>query len=167
MMPKKAENCYHSEFDTSSELEQDAAFYYLTMIGVLRWKIELGRIDIISEVSLLSLRVALLREGHLDVAVHVMAHVGQIYNSILVYDPLYPEIDQCVFKRCDWSEFSMDVKEALSMNAPEPQGKEVDICMFVDSDHPEDKASCRSRNQFLVFVNTALVQWFSKKQSTV
>ena len=39
--------------------------------------------------------------------------------------------------------------------------------MFVDSDHAGDKVSCRSRSGFLMYVNTALVQWFSKKQSTV
>ena len=39
--------------------------------------------------------------------------------------------------------------------------------MFVDSDHAGDKTSHRSRSGFLMYVNTALVQWFSKKQSTV
>ena len=53
------------------------------------------------------------------------------------------------------------------MNIPEPQGKGVDICMFVDSDHAGDKVSCRSRSGFLMHVNISLVQWFSKEQSTV
>ena len=39
--------------------------------------------------------------------------------------------------------------------------------MFVDSDHAGDKVSHRSRSGFLIYVNTTLVQWFSKKQSTV
>ena len=39
--------------------------------------------------------------------------------------------------------------------------------MFVDSDHAGDKVSCRSRSGFLIYLNTALVQWFSKKQSPV
>ena len=39
--------------------------------------------------------------------------------------------------------------------------------MFMDSDHTWDKVSQRSRSGFLISVNTALVQWFSKKQSTV
>ena len=53
------------------------------------------------------------------------------------------------------------------MNAPEPGGKEVDIHMFVHSDHAGDKVSRRSQSGFLIYVNTGLVQWFSKKQSTV
>ena len=96
-----------------------------------------------------------------------MVHVGQRYNSRLVYDPSYPEIDHSAFKKCDLSEFYRDVKEAIPINAPEPWGKEVNIHMFVDSDHTGDKVPHRSRSCFLIYANTALVQWFSKKQTTV
>ena len=62
-----------------------------------------------------------------------MAHVGQRYNSRLVYDPINPEIDHIVFKECDWLEFYRDAKEVIPVNAPEPQGKEVDIhaCLWI------------------------------------
>ena len=81
--------------------------------------VKLGRIYMITNALLLSSHVALPREGHLDSAVHVMAHVGQRYNSRLVYDPSYPEIDHSVFKKCDWSEFHRNAKEAIHVNAPE------------------------------------------------
>ena len=42
--------CYVPELDISPELEQEAASYFQTVIGVLRWMIELGGIDIITEV---------------------------------------------------------------------------------------------------------------------
>ena len=61
----------------------------------------------------------------------------------------------------------MDSKEAITMKAPEPQGKEVDICKFMNSDHAGGKVSHRSRNAFLIYMNIVLVQWNSKKQSTV
>ena len=60
--------------------------------------IELGRINIITEVSLLSSHVALLKEGYLEAAVHDMARVDKRYNSKLVYDPFYPEIDHSVLR---------------------------------------------------------------------
>ena len=63
--------------------------------------IELGWIDIITKILLLSFHVALPREGHLGATVHVMAHVGQRYNSKLLYNPLYPEKDHNVFKKFD------------------------------------------------------------------
>ena len=76
-MPKKAENPfkmgYDPELDTSPELDPDAVSYYLTIIGILRWMVELGRIDIITEVSLLSSHVALPREEHLKALWHMLA----------------------------------------------------------------------------------------------
>ena len=39
--------------------------------------------------------------------------------------------------------------------------------MFMDNDHTEYKASCTLRSVFLIYVNTTIVQWFLKKQSTV
>ena len=125
-MPKKAENPfnmgYDPELDISSELYSDTVSCYLTILGILRWMVELGRIDLITKVSLLSSHVALPKEGHLEAAMHVIAHVCQKYNSRLVYDPSYPEIDCSVFKECDWSEFYRDAKEVLLVNAPKPHG---------------------------------------------
>ena len=92
---------YEPQLDTSPELNPNTATYYLTIIGILRWMIKLGRIIIITEVLLLESHVALLREGHLDAAVKVMVHVGQRYHTRLVYDLWYPEIDHSVFKKCD------------------------------------------------------------------
>jgi hypothetical protein len=59
------------------------------------------------------------------------------------------------------------VNEAIPSNAPEPRGKDVDIRMYVDSNHAGEKRTRRSCTGFFVFVNTALVQWFSKQQATV
>ena len=52
-----------------------------------------------------------------------------------MYNPLYLKIDHSTFKVCDQSEFYTDAKEAISVDAPEPQQREVDIHMFVDSNH--------------------------------
>ena len=90
--------------------------------------IKLGRINILTKVSLLSSHVALPRERHLQAAVHVMAHVGQRYNSRLENDPLYPETDHSVFKQCDWSEF---YKDAIPMNTPQPQRRLISACLQI------------------------------------
>ena len=102
---------YDPELDTSQELDPDAASNYLTIIGILRWMIELGRINVITKVSLLLFCRAVPGEGHLEAAILIIAHVGQRYNSRLVCDPLYPETDHSVFKKCDLSEFYRGAKE--------------------------------------------------------
>ena len=50
------------------ELEPDAVSYIWTIIGIQRWTTELGRIDKIAEMSLLSSHVALPREEHVAAA---------------------------------------------------------------------------------------------------
>lgn len=39
--------------------------------------------------------------------------------------------------------------------------------MYVDSDHAGDRATRRSRTGFLVYLNSALTAWYSKRQPTV
>jgi Reverse transcriptase (RNA-dependent DNA polymerase) len=45
---------YRPELDTSPYCNDDDANYYQQQIGVLRWAVELGRIDILTEVSMLA-----------------------------------------------------------------------------------------------------------------
>jgi hypothetical protein len=54
------------ELDTSQELVVEGHSYYQELIGILRWAVELGRMDILLEVSLMSTYVAAPREGHLE-----------------------------------------------------------------------------------------------------
>ncbi|KAI2513025.1 hypothetical protein MHU86_1316 [Fragilaria crotonensis] len=73
-----------------------------------------------------------------------------------------------VFKECDcWRAFYGDVKEAILPNAPPPKGKDVNLRMFVDSDHAGDKRTCRSRVGFLIYLNMLPITWFLKKQATI
>ena len=54
------------EVDASQELDSQQAAYYQSLIGTLRWIVELGRIDIATEASLLASCMALPRIGHLN-----------------------------------------------------------------------------------------------------
>ena len=135
-LPKKAEDLfkmgYDLELDTSPEIDPDAVSHYVIVIVILRCIIKLRKIDIIMKVLFLSSHSALPREGYLFAAVYVMAHVGHRYNSRLVYDLLYQEIDPNIFKNCDGSVFYWDAKEATSMNATEPCGRiQTSACSWI------------------------------------
>ena len=56
--------------------------------------------------------------------------------------------------------------EALLPNAPPPIGKEVDLHIYVDSNHAGNKWARRSRSRFMIY-NVSLINWYSKKQSTI
>ncbi len=128
---------------------------------------ELGRIDIITEVSELSSFLAMPREGHLDAVFHLFNYLEKRHKARIVFDPCYPTIDMTSFKECDWSSFYGNVQKAIPPNAPKPRGKDVDLRMFVDFDHAGDKQTRRSRTGFIIFLNMAPIVWFSKKQSTI
>jgi Reverse transcriptase (RNA-dependent DNA polymerase) len=158
---------YRPEMDTSAELDPERASYYQSQIGVLRWCVELGRVDIITEVSMLASHLALPREGHLEAAFHIFAYLEKKHNSRLVFDPTYPTIDKSKFKEVEWKAFYGDAKEAIPLNAPPPRGKDIDLRLFVDSDHAGDHQTRRSRTGFFIMLNQAPIVWYSKRQPTV
>ena len=67
--PKKAATpCvrdYQPEVDLNKELNADEANYYQSQIGILRWMVELERVDIIREIYMLSSFLASPQEGHI------------------------------------------------------------------------------------------------------
>ena len=88
---KKVNNPFKSEYDpliySSAELGPIFLNYYQTQIGVLRWMAELGRIDIITEVSMLASQLALPREVHLDAVFHILGYLKGHQNTRMVFDP--------------------------------------------------------------------------------
>ena len=163
--PMRAE--YRPELDVSPELDATEATYYQSQIGVLRWCVELGRIDMITEVSLLSSHLALPREGHLEAVHHLFAYLEKKHNARMVFDPTYPDIELDDFKECDWKPMYGDVTEAIPPNRPKARGKVVDLRLFVDSDHAGEGLTRRSRTGFLIYLNMAPIVFYSKRQATI
>ena len=69
-IPNKVEtplrSTYRPELDVSEELSSSNASYYQSLIGILRCIVELGRVDICLEVSMMSSHLALPRKGHME-----------------------------------------------------------------------------------------------------
>jgi hypothetical protein len=59
------------------------------------------------------------------------------------------------------------VEEAIPPDMPPSLGKDVDLCMMVDSDHVGEKRTQRSRTGFIIFCNLAPIIWLSKQQATI
>lgn len=173
-MPKKAETplqtTYRPELDVSPELKPTDAAYYMSLIGILRWIVELGRVDICLEVSMMSSHLAMPREGHLDQVLHIFAYLKRYHHTEMVFDPSDPVIDESKFELKDWtsSKFGhVQGQEEMPSNMPEPRGLGFTMRAKVNADHASDTVSRRSRTGFLVYLNCALVHWFSKKQTSV
>ncbi len=160
---------YRPEMDVTPELAPNDAVHYQSLIGILRWMVELGRVDICCEVSMMSSHLALPREGHLAQLYFMFGYLKTHHNAEMVFDPTEPEIDASQFERRDWttSEVTEDLEEPLPSNMPEPRGFGFTMRSYVDADHATDTMIRKSRTGFLVYLNNAPIYWMSKKQTSV
>ena len=61
--------------------------FFQQLIGILHWMIELGCIDILTEVSLMSRYLAQPRIGHLQQVLHIFAFLNSNEFPEICFDP--------------------------------------------------------------------------------
>jgi hypothetical protein len=158
---------YRPELDQSRELDGKQGQYYQSLIGVLQWICELGQIDVLVAILMLSRYVVSPREGHLQQLFHIFAYLKHQTRSKMVFDDTEPVLNENSFKVCDWSEFYPDAEEAIPHDLPMERGNGVSTSCFVDANHAGCKATRCSHTGVLLFVNKAPIIWYSKHQNTV
>jgi len=158
---------YRPELDYSPLLNDRPAQYYMELIGILRWIVELGRMDIMVDVSMLSSFTIQPRVGHLDQVFHIFGYLKRNRRATLMFDESRVDWNEAAFSTHDWIDFYRDAKELLPPNAPPPRGNPVQINCFVDADHAGNRLTRRSQTGILVFLNRTPILWYSKAQNTV
>jgi hypothetical protein len=158
---------YMADIDESPMFGPEMANYFQSQIGILRWCVELGRIDIITDVSIISIFLCIPCKVHLDAVYHLFTYLSLHHNARVVFDPTYPNVDMRDFIKTDWKPMYGDVKEVIPTKAPVTRGKVIDLRLFVDSDHVGEHFTRRSRTGFVVYLNMAPILWLSKRQPTV
>ena len=116
------------ELDTSEELNADDQNFYQEMIGILRWATEIGRVDILTELSLLSAYQASPRRGHFEQVIHIFAFLKKHPKLTLYFDAKEPKLDPGLFLGSTPEEFReiyRDAEEELPPHMPEPRGRRV------------------------------------------
>ena len=98
------------ELDISPELDGADGAYYQSLIDIIQWMIELGRIDICCEVSMMSSNLALPIERNLSQVFHIFTYLKKHHNSALVFYSSYPDVNIDAFPKHDWTKFYGDVK---------------------------------------------------------
>ena len=80
------------------------------------------------------------RVGHLYAVYYMFAFLKVNHNSVMVFDPTEPDIDQSQFPTQDWSASAYgECKEEIPpKNAPKARGLGFTMRAFVDSDHAGD-----------------------------
>ena len=158
---------YRPELDTSPELKEDGHQRYQELIGVLRWAVELGRVDILLETSMMSTYLALPWRRHLEQLYHMFGYLKANPKCKLYLDHQHPQVNERSFQSYDWYDFYRYAEEAVPGDMPPPRGESVSTHCFVDSDHAGIRVTRSSQTGLLLFVNRAPIVWYSKHQNTV
>ena len=97
---------YRPDTDVSGELDHKFSSLYQFLIGSLRWMLEMGRIDIAREVSMLSSFLAMPREGHLRQVLHIFSYLKYHHNSRIIMNPTNLDIKVSDFSVSKYSGLS-------------------------------------------------------------
>ncbi len=108
-LPKKCltpfKTGYHPSQDTSPELDEEGTKKFQELVVTLRWAIELGRVDILLEVSLLSTHLFLPCDGHLQQLLHIYGYLKESPRRRIYFDPAYPNVSEDRFHSFEWEDF--------------------------------------------------------------
>ena len=94
---------YRPEIDINPVLSPELVTRYQNLIGVLRWTTELGRIDILHEVSKLSSYNTQPRKGHLEAIYCFFTYLKKHENSRIVFDRDHVIAPDTIFNEADWN----------------------------------------------------------------
>ncbi len=93
---------------------------------------------------------------------HIFAYLRKHECLRIVFDEAMIDVDERSFVKADWKDFYGDMKEVIPLNAPELRGNYVQVSAFIDANHAGNLVTHQSQTGILLFVNKALVMWYSK-----
>ena len=120
--------CYQPEVDFSTKLGSKEAAYYQSLIGMLRWIVELGWVNIYHEVQVLSSYMALPHKCHLSEVLHIFSYLDKHSNAAMIFDLTEWKPPQGEFAKEDWNHSIYgyeDVTKELPPDTPKPLGKSM------------------------------------------
>ena len=137
------------------------------LIGILWWGCELGRLDILHEVALMSAFNTAPRQGHLDAVYHTFSYLNTSGPCSLFFDPTELVFDVKFNDNDEWKELYEIEEEPTPSDMPKPRGKSIVMTCWVDAFHASKKLAMRSHTGIFIELNGAPVAWYSKRQNTV
>ena len=140
---------------------------YRELIGILRWAVNIGRVDILLEVSLISSQLTLPCVGHIKAVYRVFEYLKKLPKRKLYFDPNKPMISEDRFQKFYWEDLYPDACKPIPLDMPIPRDKSVSTHCFVDANHAGDKTNIRFMTGILIFCNIALTICHSKRKNGV
>ena len=147
-------------------LGDDQSSYYLSEIGKLIWDVDLRRIDINLEITLLSRYIAQTRRVHLDQYFHILSYLKSHGRSKIFVDPHNNYFDS-EFVDHDWKYFYGKVEDEIPDNEPESRGSLVSMTQFLNPDHAGEKMTRSSHSGIIIYLNRDPIIGYSNKYNPV
>ena len=162
----------HPEEDTSELLDDKGHQRYQMVIGMLNWIVCIGRMDVGFATSSLSRFTACPRKGHMERALRVFGYLKKYKNRRIVIDSKDPiRVGGKDALNVDYTELFEDTypdaAEEIDTKVPVPMIDELEITVFVDSDHAHDKTTRRSITGILILLGRTPVFFSSKRQGAI
>ena len=142
---------YAPWLEDSLELMEDGVQRYQELIVQIIWAVDIRRLNILLETSLLSSYLAMPWVRHLKQAFHIFGYLKARPKRKLVFYPAHPAINKNRFQKCDWTEFYRDSEEAIPEYMPVSRGNLMLTHCFVDVNHAGDTETRRSHTVILFF----------------
>ena len=91
---------YAPWLEDSPEMVVDRVQRYQELIGDIIWSLEIGCLDILLEMSLLSRCLVMPRVGHLEQVFHIFGYLKAHPKRKLGFDLAHPAINKNRFQQC-------------------------------------------------------------------
>ena len=143
------------------------AHEYQQFFRISRWVIELVRVVIIYEVSLLSSHLAMTRKVQMEALMVIFFHLDRDYGKTIIIDPMILKVNTSMKIETNWIKkiYCKDNQEEIPANKPKPLGNLMSVNVSVDSSHSVEKLTICSHTGILIYVNNAPIDWFSKRKT--
>ena len=158
----------HPELDTTDFLDDEDTQLYQSYVGVLRWAVELGRVDLAHAAGVMARFSAAPRQGHMVDIIRIFCYCKKHLDSKIVFDATLKEFDDIEWVQHDWRQFYPDINgELMPHGQPKALGNGVQINLFCDAAHATCHSTRRSTTGIIMFINGAPISWYSKRQNTI
>ena len=140
------------------------------MIGILRWVIELGRIDITYEISVMSWYLVQPSTGHLVQVVHMFKYLDFLKDCYLEFNPAISEFSDPLTidrKLRHTKKMYPDAVRYFTPKALPPRGNPIQVSCSIYIDHAGDNITCRSQSGIILYCNKSPIFWYSNSQDNV
>jgi hypothetical protein len=112
----------HPEMHVTKFLGDDDVQLYQSYIGIIRWAVELGRIDLAHAAGAMASFLAAPREGLMFVVFRMFAYFKKPMESKLVFDPLKRDFGDTKWVSHDWKQFYLTYHERCCLRRDRRRG---------------------------------------------